>query len=651
MNAMLVPASPLPLRRSLLRFLSLLLGPIALTLFAAGCGGASDAASTDTAAPLTAAPAPAVVSDFRVRSELIFTTRAALAFEVPGEVGSVNVGVGDHVSAGDVLATIDAETVTDLRYAEAQAQFKIEQAQDEIDRVQGLESEDPLVRARAENALSQAESALAQAEVNLDKAQDRLDDFQLQYDVNLTDARRAVADAIAALDRSEETLSEFGDDQDERLAQALEARERAKVALDSAEEARDDFLPNYDEALTRLRNDISTTEQELDQAREVVRDFDINHANRLTEARQMLVQAEADLDAVREAYTAFQLRAIEGSFRNLEEGETFDVVRLNALLAAIDTAEQAVKTREEEIEELESGPKEFDRDAATNRVLVLEDRLARLNRDLSDESAGPDQNQLAVLQATVNTARERLNSADRDLAEVEEGVDQLELARLRAMVESSRLALDSAQNRLARLEEGPDQTELDALTQAVATARQGIITARESRDDLAAGPDPADVALAQANLDDARVDLDEILEDRSLTQLRAPFDGMVRWVTISPDDVITVDARVIELVDPGAVAVLGLVETNYIERISAGTPASVTLGAAPGVTLEAQAIEVSGEARTERGVISYPVLFKVTVPADVAIPPNPGLVTTTILAGSGDRTGGDGRPGPGRRGR
>lgn len=122
---------------------------------------------------------------------------------------------------------------------------------------------------------------------------------------------------------------------------------------------------------------------------------------------------------------------------------------------------------------------------------------------------------------------------------------------------------------------------MDALTQAVATAGQGVIAARESRDDLAAGPDPAVVAMAQANLDDAGVDLDEILEDLELAQLRAPFDGMVRWVTISPKDVITVDARVIELVDPGAVSVLGLVETNYMERIGVGTPASITLGAAP----------------------------------------------------------------------
>ena len=614
----------------LLRSLSLLLGPIALTLFAAGCGSASDAASTEAAAPPGAGPAPAVVSEFRVRSELIFTTSAALAFGVPGKVGSVNVGVGDRVSAGDVLAAIDAETIADLRYAEAQGRFKMEQAQDELDRALGLESEDPLMRARAENALAQAESALTQAELSLDKTQDQLEDFQLRYDVASGDARRAVADATTGLDRAQETLSNFKDEHSERFAQALEARERARVALDAAEEARDDFIPNYDAALTSLRNDISTTEQELDQAREALRDFDADHADQLNNARIMLAKAENDLDQAVQNSEAFHLKIIAGDFRSLGQGENFDVIQFEALQSAIASAQQALEKRRDEVAELEAGPKKFDRAAAVNLFSVLEDRLARLNRDLSDESAGPDQNQLAVLQAAVNTARERLNRADRDLAKVEAGVEQLELAHLQAIVESSRLALDSARYQLARLEEGPDQTELYALTQAVATAGQGVITARESRDDLAAGPDPSVVAFARADLDAARVDLDEILKDLTLAELRAPFDGVIRWVTVSPGDVITVDARAMELVDPGAVSVLGLVETNYIERISVGAPAYVTLGAVPGVELPARVEDKSGSARTERGVISYPVIFSVTVPRDVIIPPNPGLVTTTV---------------------
>ena len=201
---------------------------------------------------------------------------------------------------------------------------------------------------------------------------------------------------------------------------------------------------------------------------------------------------------------------------------------------------------------------------------------------------------------------------------------------MQAVVESGRLSLESAQNRLARLEEGPDQTEQDALTQAVGAARQAVVTARESRDDLAAGPDAAAVALARSNIDRVSVIYESAQEDLESAILRAPIDGIVRLVSASAGDVVAVDARVIQIVDPTDVSVLGLVETNHIERLNAGTPASVTLSALPGMTFEAQVSEVSDDARTERGVISFPVVFSVTVPPDAAIPPYPGLVTTTV---------------------
>jgi multidrug resistance efflux pump len=265
----------------------------------------------------------------------------------------------------------------------------------------------------------------------------------------------------------------------------------------------------------------------------------------------------------------------------------------------------------------------------------LESELDRLNRQLQEERAGPNQNELAQLEANVLVAQEALDQAESDLADAEEGVDQLKLAQLEAATDSSQLALESAQARLDRLEEGIDQTVLADLAQSV-------VAAREARDELADGPDLAAVELAQANVDAAKIDYAEIQEDLAKSELRAPFSGLVSLVTIEPDDIITVDARVIRLVDPNDVSVLGMVETNHIDRIDVGTPAAVTLGALPGVTFHATVQEKSGDARTERGVISFPVTFRVAIPPDVSVPPNPGLVTTTILAGTGEP--------PGRRG-
>lgn len=549
-------------------------------------------------------------------SQLIFGKSVDLAFEISGEVGEINVAVGDMVSAGDVMATVDSETIRDLRYAESQSLYQIDKLQDDLDRVLGLESSDPLVRA-------QAEGSLAKAELRLEMAQDHLEDYLLQYDVDLGAGRKTVADAKFALDQAEDAVSDFADMHGESFAAAVARRSEARSRLNSAQDAVTDFLPLHNEAVAALESLIAKTENDLDDARDALRDFDMDHAQKLALARVRLAAAESTLEQAEEEFDAFHVMVIEGRFNSLEDGRNFDVVKFEALQATVGSARREVEFRETELADLEEGPKEFDLAGAETTVARLELELERLNRDLRDELVGPDQTELDRLEANVLVARETLERADRDLAELEQGIDQLKLASLEAGVESARIALGAAESRLARLEEGIDQAVL-------ADMNQQIVTAREARDELAAGPDDAAVALTQANLANAKSDYDEIVEDLEHSYLRAPFSGMVRLVTVKEGDVITVDARVIQLVDPTNISIQGLVEANNVERIEVGTLGSVTVAALPDVELEAQVREISPHAKTERGVISFPVEFAVVVPSGVTIPAHPGLVTTTV---------------------
>ncbi|MCY4555977.1 MAG: HlyD family efflux transporter periplasmic adaptor subunit [Chloroflexi bacterium] len=549
-------------------------------------------------------------------SQLIFGESADLAFEISGEVGDVNVSVGDLVSAGDVLATVDSETIRNLRYEESQSLYQIDKIQDELDGVLGLESTDPLVRARAEGNL-------AKAELKLDISRDTLDDYLLQYDVDLGAARKAVADAEFSLDQAEDAVSDFADMHGESFAAALSRRSEARARLNDARDAVTDFLPLHNEAVAGLESSIAKTENDLDQARDNLRDFDVDHAQRLAMARVRLAEAEALLENAEDAFAEFHVMLIDGQFVGLEDGRNFDVVKFEALQAAVESAKRDVDFWETELSDLEAGPKEVDFIGARATVARLESELERLNRQLREELVGPDQTELDRLEANVLVAQETLDRAERDFAEIERGIDQLQLASLEAGAASARLALEAAESRLARLEEGIDQAVL-------ADLNQEIVTAREARDELAAGPDAAAVALAQANLDNAKSDYDEIVEDLEHSYLRAPFSGMVRLVTLKEGDVITVDARVIQLVDPTNISISGLVEANNVERIKVGTPGSVTVAALPDIALDAQVLEISSHAKTERGVISFPVEFAVVVPSGVTIPPNPGLVTTTV---------------------
>ena len=604
-----LPAS----RRSAIACLILLAG---LALGFSACGRSSDEVAEPVSGPASRPAAPVEARGFDVPSQLVFAESADLAFEIPGEVGEVNVTVGEVVASGDVLATVDSDTIRNLRYAESQGLYQIDKLEDELDRVMGLESSDPLVRARAEGDL-------ARAELRLQRAQDTLEDYLLQYDVDLGAARKAVADAKFAVDQAADAVSDFADTHGESFAAALARRSEARAKLNDAQDAVTDFLPLHNEAVARLESQIARIENDLDQARDAVRDFDVDHAQRLARARVHLADAESNLEQAESMFDEFHVMVIEGQFLGLDDGRNFDVVKFEALQAAVDSARRDVEFWETELSDLEGGPKEVDRTGAQATVARLESELERLNRQLREELVGPDQTELDRLEANVLVARETLERAERDLAELEQGIDQLKLASLEAGVDSARLGLEAAESRLARLEEGIDQA-------VIADLNQQIVTAREARDDLAAGPESALVALAQANLGNAKSDLDEVLEDLEHSYLRAPFAGMVRLVTVEKGDVITVDARVIQLVDPTNVSIRGLVEANNVERINVGTPGSVTLAALPDVELEAQVVEISPDAKTERGVISFPVEFAVVVPSGVTIPAHPGLVTTTV---------------------
>lgn len=587
------------------------------------CSAAAEPGETAEPPADTAAPSAetAVAPDFQARGELIFNTRVNLAFEIPGKIGAVNVAVGDRVSAGDILATLDSETQTAAQTAVAQAKVNVENAQDRLDQIMGLESSDPLVRARAE-------SALANAEIALERAQERLDDYQVNYNVQLATARQNVANAEAAVDRADDAVTDFGDNHSEQFAQALSNRSTAKITLDNAEKAVRDFLPRHTETVARLRSRIAATENNLDDAREAVRDFETRHANQLAMARQAVAQAETAVTAAQAKMDAFNQQIADESFythqeRNENPGATFNPTQLRALRAGVELAEKSLAEKQQDLDELLAGPKESDRTVVVERVAELEAALVQLNLQMADVQAGPNSNELERLENAVTLARERLDRAERDLAEAQAGVDAVELARLQAAADQYRVALESARSQLARLAKGPDQAALDGLVKDVATARQ-------ARDDLTKKVAAADVALAQANIDAAAAAYTRAAADADKTTLRAPIDGIVRLVTIAPGEAATLDVRAIQIVDPYDVSVLGLVESNYIGRISVAAPAEVTLSAVPGQVFAAQAAEISDTARTERGIISFPVMFNVTIPQNAPAPILPGLVSVTV---------------------
>ena len=278
----------------------------------------------------------------------------ALSFPAGGVLTALNVTVGDEVTLGDLLATIDdtdaqkevanaqlqltqaimqtdaAGTATGVSYndiAVEQAKIALEDVQTTLDELLNWEPD--------EDEIAQAEAALAAAEASFNAARGQEAATASNITVNnisLEQAQRKLEDAQAAYDTAYDPGREweFGI---QRMADALEAERDAAVrTLQSAEDSLTVAQANYNASISSSNNSSSTsaesnvlsaelalqaalegpTEDEIAAAETAVRQAELTYQQALLnqEADQIsLAQAELTLESAQQALTDTQLYA------------------------------------------------------------------------------------------------------------------------------------------------------------------------------------------------------------------------------------------------------------------------------------------------------------------------------------------------------
>ena len=128
----------------------------------------------------------------------------------------------------------------------------------------------------------------------------------------------------------------------------------------------------------------------------------------------------------------------------------------------------------------------------------------------------PDPFALAVRQRKEFLARATWEEAAEDLRELTEDIDPLKTQRQRALTAVAEARYNEAATRLKAV-----QNRL-----------------------------PKEVELRQANVSLSRGVASEAVEDYEGAILRAPFAGVISLVNVEPDDEVTRDSRIVEIVDP-----------------------------------------------------------------------------------------------------
>jgi len=242
---------------------------------------------------------------------------------------------------------------------------------------------------------------------------------------------------------------------------------------------------------------------------------------------------------------------------------TGDVVAVNTvtLEATVEGPISFCPWREgDRVEEVGQKLIEIDRPLYRQEVLAAEAALAVAKAKLADLKAGARPEEIAQAKESVRHFEDCSSFAKADLD------------RIRSLVKSGSLPAETVEK--ARVDYVKCHTQLGA--------------AREQLSMLEAGPTKTEIAVAQANVEEAaakralaQAKLDECL-------LKAPFAGVITEVFVRPGDLATPRASLLKMMDPSSLVVRAGLPESCAANIRKGTETVVRIDAFPGKTFSAR---------------------------------------------------------------
>ena len=597
-----------------------------------------------------------IVNQVSTNGNVAFPERETVTFGIKGVIGDLLVEESQSVSAGQVLARVDAPTLAALEGAVSQARVDLLQAEEALAELLEPESEitKALERATAEERiagalfqLDQAQEALeevldpeiptlldleakkeqiAATELQIQQRKEERDELlnpDLPSDQVIKAQEELIADARIKLqeviDSKEELLSRnLEPDYEMKVAESLQKKVDAEKELAELQESLDELEPSERELIeayqTRLKAQIA-----LDEATQTLEDFEDTHGSNLTTLRIEKADLEKKLASDRGT-----LRSLQEAYDSGTLGLASNIRRWEAYVANLETELQEVRQGiVSQVEELEAN------------LAVAQADLIEAEELVSELTQGPDSLEREVLEARANAIQANRQVIDRDLAELERPeVDPLELSLIEARIVLAEATLNQAVEDLAELreeqQETPDSLELELNTKqlelAEATLAQHWEDYNQLLEDRKIQPDPLEVALreqqialAEATLAQAEEDYAQLLEDQS-----SPPDATE--VAVAEQKILSIENRLaISQADLESVAITAPI-SGYVTVLNVETGDSFESGTEILEILDPTIVEVDGIV-DEIDVL----LVQVGTAAEVNLDALPGLTIEGVV--------------------
>ncbi len=347
-----------------------------------------------------------------------------LIFQSSGKIASINVKVGDIVKQGDVLASLDSDSLSNALQT---AQANVRAAQLKLD---------DLLQGSTEAQLAAADQAVASAEAGVTKAKD---------------AQKTLLDGAAAAELA--AAQQAVNAAEAQLATATSNRDKLENTPSAADIAvAESAVAQAQSALTAAQNAATTTQSTADAAAASLKSgaepaycaADNTPAFCTTPVAPISSADAAIVNAALFGPNATVAAAVaSANSAYISAANT----AANAA-AAVAPAQSALRSAQAKLDALKEGPTSGEFAAADAAVASAQATLDAANSKLQDLRDGATNEQKADAQAAVDSAEAALQAALASRAEAVRGADSNTIEQARQAVATAQLAVDAARIRL-----------------------------------------------------------------------------------------------------------------------------------------------------------------------------------------------------------
>ena len=550
----------------------------------------------------------------------------------------------------DGLLDPSAETVAKAESAVTEARLAADNLTTALDTLKGGPSDDDVQK--AESQIDSAQTALTNAKRDLTLARTEWDDKlrakQEIADTRLADYRAVFAkwlgivlsDEERAMDPDALLVSWNADlssifDSDSRFFDLVPGLTTQGIPLDDpatrwSEQVVFTWTNFYPGAIAVDCEGTALPHQGACIGKELASAWDA-HSGAVSDLATVEIQQAKAIDNAQTAVARAEdgLSAPEDGLAELLDGPT--LLELEAKEKQVELALFSLDEAENDLADLVNGPDPLEVESKRKQVTLSSANLVEAEDALAELLAGTDQVELTAKQAQVAVAQEALAKAGEDLAELLAGTDPVELTAKQTQVAVAQEALAKAGEDLAELVAGADPVELEAKQQQAMVAQAALTQTEIDLDEIRNSADPLEIALRETEVASARVALSDAEKDMANAILTAPMDGIVSVVNVEAGGLINPNTPIVEVVDPTVVEVDGIVDVIDVLFERVGASATVTMDALPGQVLNGIVSDVGSAARSQQGVVSYPIRIRIQVPQGMTLPEGLSAVAGVVI--------------------